>query len=359
MPLAWVRGQPSDALLARVDARGCLHVRRTRLEPIVRLRTAGLVVTLALGVLSAPLSSEAQQVGRPYQIGVLHEGYFPSSPQVEGLKAGLKAMGLEEGRDVTFDIRFTRGNPQAASVAAAALVKAGVDLIFTADEEATRAGKAATQTIPIVFTGVGDPVAAGLVASVAHPGGNVTGVSNLATELVPKQLEVLKAIVPTLHRVWAVYHADDRSSLAAARKAQEVAPRLRLELLARPVRTSEELVRELKALRPGDGLLCPPAVSLNIPGVMLDLERGSRVPAVFYNAFWVHAGAMVSYGVDYHASGVQAARLVAKILKGAPPQDLPVEGNDKIELAINLKTARSLGVTVPREILARADQVIE
>ncbi len=181
------------------------------------LRTTGLLLTLSLGVLSAPIVTDAQQTGRPYQIGVLHEGYFPSIPQVEGLKAGLKATGLEEGRDVTFDIRFTRGNPQAASVAAAALVKAGVDLIFTADEEATRAGKAATQTIPIVFTGVGDPVAAGIVASVAHPGGNVTGVSNLATELVPKQLEILKAIVPTLRRVWAVYHADDRSAEAGAR----------------------------------------------------------------------------------------------------------------------------------------------
>jgi len=325
----------------------------------VRLRTAGLVVTLALGVLSALLSSEAQQVGRPYRIGVVHEGYFPNIPQVEGLKAGLKAMGLEEGRDVTFDIRVTRGKPEVAPAGAAALVKAGVDLIFTADEEATRAGKAATQTIPVVFTGVGDPVAAGIVASVPHPGGNVTGVSNLAIELVPKQLEILKAIFPSLRRVWAVYHADDRSSLAAARKALEVAPLLKLELVARPVRTPEELVRELKALRPGDGLLCPPAVTLNIPGVMLDLERGSRVPAVFYTAFWVQAGAMVSYGVNYHASGVQAARLVAKILRGARPQDLPVEGANKIELAVNLKTARSLGITIPREILARADRVIE
>ena len=323
------------------------------------LRTTGLLLTLALGVLSAPIVTDAQQTGRPYRIGVLHEGYFPSTPQVEGLKVGLKALGLEEGRDLMFDIRFTRGKPEAASVAAAALVKAGVDLIFTADEEATRAGKAATQTIPVVFTGVGDPVAAGIVASVAHPGGNVTGVSNLATELVPKQLEILKAIFPTLRRVWAVYHANDRSSLAAARKAQEVAPLLKLELVARPVRTPEELVGELKALRPGDGLLCPPAVTLNIPGLILDLERGSRVPAVFYNAFWVQAGATVSYGVNYHASGVQSARLVAKILRGARPQDLPVEGNDKIELAINLKTAKALGVTIPREILVRADQVIE
>jgi putative ABC transport system substrate-binding protein len=318
-----------------------------------------LLVILGLGIHLAPHAADAQQAAKMYRIGILHEAYFASIPQVEGLKAGLKALGLEQGRDVTFDIRFTRGKPEAAPVAVAALVKAGVDLIFTVDEEATRASKAVTQTIPIVFTGVGDPVAAGIVASVAHPGGNVTGVSNLATELVPKQLEILKAIVPALRRVWAVYHADDRSSLAAARKAEEVAPLLKLELVARPVRTPDELVGALKALRPGDGLLCPPAVTLNIPGLILDLERGSRVPAVFYNAFWVQAGAMVSYGVNSHASAVQAARLVAKLLRGARPQDLPVEGNDKIELAINLRTAGSLGVTIPREILARADQVIQ
>ncbi len=321
------------------------------------LRIAGLL--FALGILAAPVVVDAQQPGRPYRIGVLHGAYFPGEPSTEGLKAGLKATGLEEGRDVTFDIRFTRGKLAASPAVAAALVKASMDLIFTIQEHETRAAKAATQTIPIVFTGVGDPVAAGLVASVAHPGGNVTGVSSLATELVPKRLEILKAIIPALRRVWVVYHADDLSSVAATRKAREVAPLLKLEVLARPVRTPEELVRELKALRPGDGLLSPAARAMDIPGLILDLERGRRAPAIFASTFWVQAGAVVSYGSDEYAEGIQAARLVAKILRGARPQDLPVEGANKIELAINLKTARSLGVTIPRELWARADQVIE
>ena len=325
----------------------------------MRLRTPWLIGALALAVLWAPLSAEAQQTRRVYRVGVLHGSYVPGIPAVEGLKAGLKALGLEEARDVAFDIRFTRGNPQAIPAAVAALAKAGVDLIFPVDEHATRSAKAATQTIPIVFTGVGDPVAAGIVAAIAHPGGNVTGVSSLATELVPKRLETLKALFPTLRRVWAVYHADDLSSIAGARKAQEVAPLLKLELLARPVRTPEELVSHLKALRPGDGLLSPPTVAMNIPGLILDLELGGRWPAVFATAFWVQAGATVSYGSDDYADGVQAARLVAKILRGARPQDVPVEGANKIELAINLKTAKSLGVTIPREVLARADRVIE
>ncbi len=325
----------------------------------MRLGTVGLLVSLTLGIAAAPLTSDAQQGRRPYRIGILHQAYVPNIPPVDGLKAGLKAMGLEEGRDVTFDVRFTRGNPQATSAAAAALAKAGVDLIVTDREEPAHAAKAATQTIPIVFMGVSDPVAAGIVTAVAHPGGNLTGVSSMATELAPKRLEMLKAVVPTLRRVWAVYHADDRSSLAAVRKAQEAAPLLKLELVAQPVRTPEEVASSLKALRPGDGLLSPPAVTMNIPGLILDIHLFSRVPAVFYASFWVEAGALVSYGSDFYSEGAQAARLAAKILRGAQPRDLPVEDSNKIELAVNLKTAKSLGLTIPREILVRADKVVQ
>ncbi len=323
------------------------------------LRTAGLIALVTLGTVWASPASGAEQARRPYRLGVLHTAFFQNIPVVQGLRDGLKAAGLEEGRDVTFDIRFTRGNLQGAPPAAAALVKAGVDVIFSDAEEATRAVKAATQTIPVVFTQVGDPVAAGIVKQIAHPGGNITGVSSLSTELAPKRLEVLKSIVPSLRRVWAVYHADEGSSLAAARKAQEVASLLKLDVLARPVRSPEELVSHLKGLRPGDGLLSPPTVTLNIPGLILDLELNGRWPAVFYTDFWVQGGALVSYGSGTYADGVQSARLVAKILRGARPQDLPVEGANKIELAINLKTAKSLGITIPREMIFRADKVIE
>jgi putative ABC transport system substrate-binding protein len=164
---------------------------------------------------------------------------------------------------------------------------------------------------------------------------------------------------PRVHRVWAVYYGNDLSSAEAARKAQEVAARLKLEVVVQAVRTPEELVGHLKALRPGDGLLSPPAVTMNIPSVILDLERMSGWPALFYNTFWAQAGGLVSYGSDPHAEGVQAARLVARVLRGERPQDLPVEGANKIELAVNLKTARSLGISIPRDILVRADRVIE
>jgi putative ABC transport system substrate-binding protein len=306
-----------------------------------------------------PVASEAQKPRRPYRIGVLHTAFFEEIPSVAGLKAGLKELGLEEGRGVTFDIRFTRGKLDEAPAAAAALVKSGVDLIFAQTEQSARAVKDVTQTIPVVFAEVGDPVAAGLVTSIPRPGGNVTGMSSMATELTPKRLEILKAMFPAVRRVWAVYYADDLSSAEAARKAQEVATVLKLEIVVRAVRTPEELVGHLKTLRPGDGLLSPPSVAMNIPAVILDLELMRKWPALFYNTFWAQAGALVSYGSDPYAEGVQAARLVARILRGERPQDLPVEGANKIELAINLKTARSLGITIPRDILVRADRVFE
>jgi len=199
--------------------------------------------------------AEAGEANRPYRVGVLNEAWAANHPTVEGLKAGLKELGFEEGRDVTFDIHFTKGDPSAINAAATALVKAQVDLLFTSNEAATQAAKDATQKVPIIFTLVGDPVAAGIVKQLAHPGGNVTGVSSLTTELVPKRLETLKRLVPTVQRVWTIYYAGDPSSVAAARKAQEAGPRLKLGVVERPVRTTEELERALKELRPGDALL--------------------------------------------------------------------------------------------------------
>jgi putative tryptophan/tyrosine transport system substrate-binding protein len=329
-------------------------VRRLRIVP-----AAMVIAVFTLGILASPLVADAQRASRPYRVGVLHTGFFEEIPSVAGLKAGLRALGLEEGRDVTFDIRFARGRLEEVPILAASLVGTRPDLLVAMQEFSARALKLATSKIPVVFVEVGDPFAADLVASIPRPGGNVTGVYSLVTELTPKRLEILKATFPGVRRVWAVYHTDDLSSRAAARKAQEVSAVLKLDLVAQAVRTSEELVSQLKMLRAGDGLLSPPGLSLNIPGVILDLMLMAKWPALFYNSFWVQAGALVSYGSDPHAEGVQAARLVARILRGEQPQDLPVEGANKIELAINLKTAKSMGISVPRDILVRADRVVE
>jgi putative ABC transport system substrate-binding protein len=326
-------------------------------ETLIHRSVAVIVLTAAIlalvGALLSPAS--AQRARQPYRVGVLNDARAANHPAVDGLKAGLRDLGFEEGRDVIFDVTLTDGNLDRMSAAAGALVKAGVDVIFTSNEAATLAAKTATHTIPIVFTLVGDPVAAGIVTSLAHPTENLTGVSSLTTELVPKRLEALKALAPRLRRVWAISHGSDLASGAVNTRALEVSSRFGMEVMPRAVRTPEELEQILEQLRPGDGLLVPDIAAMDISAMLLETSIDRRVPAVFSSELWVSHGGLVSYGADYRAQGVQAARLVGKILHGGRPRDLPVEGADRIILAVNLKTAASFGLTAPRTLLFRAD----
>ena len=326
-----------------------------------RVIAAAAVGALAIGLSGAAQAqqgaAQAQQGRRLHRIGVLNEAWAANHPTVEGLRAGLKELGIEEGRDVTLDIRFTEGKHAEMHGKAAALVRDSPDLIFTSGEPATRAAADATQTVPIVFSLVGDPVTAGLRKSWVHSRENLTGVSSLTTRLAPKRLEALKTIVPSLRRVWAIYAAAEGSTLAAVQEAQKAAPHLKLEVLNRPVFTAEDVARVLSAVGPSGAFLVPDNDTLDIPAAILETSLLSRIPAVFPTALWVGHGGLVSYGPDYYAQGVQAARLVAKILRGARPQELPIEGADKIDLAVNLKTAASLGVKVPRKVLLRADRI--
>jgi ABC-type uncharacterized transport system substrate-binding protein len=298
---------------------------------------------------------EAQQARRPFRIGVLNAAWAASHPTVEGLKAGLRELGFEDGRDVTFNIRFTEGKLNTMPGAAEALVKAGVDLIFTSQEAATQAAKDATETVPIVFTLVGDPVGAGIVGQLAHPGGNVTGVSSLQTELVAKRLEVLKRLAPAVRRVWLIYYQVDLGTTPMISKALEASLRMKLDLSPRGLLDAGELKRGLGDVRRDDAVLAPEGSNPDLTIAIIERSLALRVPAVFGTALWIGYGGLISYGPDYYAQGVQAAALVAKILRGARPQDLPVEGAEKIDLAVNLKTAELLGLTVPRKILFRAD----
>jgi putative ABC transport system substrate-binding protein len=274
---------------------------------------------------------------------------------VEGLKAGLKDLGLQDGRDVTFDIRFTQGKLSAMPAAAAALVESGVDLIFTSQEAATQAAKNATPSVPIVFTLVGDPVAAHIVHTLARPGGNVTGVSTLQTELVAKRLEILKTLTPAARRVWLIYDGIDLSTAPMTARALDAAKRMNLEVIPKGVVDANALKVALRDARRGDLLLAPDSSNPDLAVAIIERSLALQLPAVFGTALWVGYGGLMSYGPDYYAQGVQAATLVAKILRGARPQDLAVEGAEKIDLAVNLKTAELLGLTVPRKILLRAD----
>ena len=312
---------------------------------------------LAIAVLLSLLTgiAEAQQSARPLRIGVLNEAFAASHPTVEGLRAGLRSLGFEDGRDVTFDIRFTEGKLEAMPAAAKALAATGVNLIFTSQEAATLAARDATKTIPIVFTSVGDPVGAGVVANLAEPAGNVTGISSLETELAAKRMQLLKTLAPDVRRVWIIYYGADLSTTSMIGKALEAAQRMKLDLSLRGVLDAAALKRVLGEMRRGDAVLAPEGSNLDIPGAILEQSLTLRIPAIFATALWVGYGGLVSYGPDSYAQGFQAASLVAKILRGTHPRDLPVEGADRIELAVNLKTSELLGLNVPRKILLRAD----
>jgi putative tryptophan/tyrosine transport system substrate-binding protein len=314
----------------------------------VSLATIALVCIVAL-------TADAQETRRRFRIGVLNAAWAASHPTVEGLKAGLKEQGFQDGRDVTFDIRFTEGKLDAMPAAAEALVKAGVDVIVTSQEAATHAALQATQSVPIVFTLVGDPIGAGIVRSLVQPGGNVTGVSSLQTELVAKRLQVLKTLAPAVRRVWLIYYGADLSTTPMIAKALEAAQRMKVELMPKGVLDAGELKLLLRELRRDDAILAPEGSNPDLAIAIIERSLAQRTPVVFGTALWVGYGGLTSYGPDYYMQGVQAGAQVAKILRGTRPQDLPVEGAERIDLAVNLKTADLLGITVPRKILLRAD----
>lgn len=321
-------------------------------SPSLLRRTAALAA--AAWVTCSPVQAEP---AHPYRIGILNDAFAANHPTVEGLKAGLRALGLAEGRDVTFESHFTEGKSDALPTEARALIKAKVDLIFTNNEAATLAAKDATREIPIVFTLVGNPVAAGVVADLARPGGNLTGIAGGATQIVAKRIELLRTLVPKLRRVWYIYRAGDPTDAAAVAAADLAARQLKVELVPRPVESIEQLRRTLLELRPGDGLLSPELDALDITAAVLDKSLKSRVPAVFATAHWVARGGLVSYGPDLYAQGVQAAGIVARVLQGVRPQDLPIESADNLALAVNLETARLFALEVPRKVLFRADVI--
>ncbi|MCZ6644660.1 MAG: ABC transporter substrate-binding protein, partial [SAR324 cluster bacterium] len=217
----------------------------------------------------------------------------------------------------------------------------------------------ATDSIPIVFAMVDDPVAAGLVNSYARPGGNVTGVADANTVLAPKRLEIFSKVVPSLKRVMFLYDGGDPDSVKQARVYREAGGRLGVEVLARPVGTEAEAQAILAKIGNGgiDGILSPVTVYLNIPGLVLEAATRHGIPTMFPGAFWLDQGALSSYAPSFYSSGLQAARLVDKIIRGVKPRDIPVEVNNKIEFAISLKVAKTLGIKISPEVLYQADRI--
>jgi ABC-type uncharacterized transport system substrate-binding protein len=315
------------------------------------------LILLSSGLLAG--SAGAEDRAQPVKIGVLTASWGPTPPVV-GLRDGLLELGYRENEQFVIGVRFTQGDLTALPAAARELVQYGVDIIVTSEDSAAKAAQLATSQIPIVFSQVSDPIGQGLIESFARPGGNITGVTDLHLELSAKRLEVFHEIIPGLKRVLIPYDAAAAEAVAAAKVYREAAHRLGIELVEKPVRTEEEAQATLAQISKGevDGILQPLCCALNIPGFVLEATSQRALPTMFTNAFYVEHGGLASYGSYNYETGRQAARLVDKILKGADPAEIPVEINTKIEFAINLKTAKVLGLTIAPEVLYRANRII-
>jgi len=318
-----------------------------------------------LGLLAAPLASEAQQADRVYRIGIL--GNVPlsdsGSARLWGAFAdGLRDLGYVDGRNITLENLSSEGQYERLPTLAADLVRHKVDVIVAPAVQNVMAAKQVTQTIPIVMVSVGDPVGNGLVASLARPGGNVTGTSFLTSALVGKQLELLKQITPHVSRLAFLVNPANPGLPLALEEAKAAAHSLGVQLQAVEARRPADLERAFAAMTreragaffvPWDGFFLVHLARI------VQLAAKTRLPAMYGHRGYVDAGGLACYGPSARESFRQAAVYVDKILKGAKPADLPVEQPTKFELVINLKTAKALGLTIPPSLLQRADQVIE
>jgi len=326
-------------------------------------RIAQACLTLLAGVAIAGMLERATAAppGRMVKIGALTEAWGPT-PAINGLRAGLEELGYRENQNFVLGVRFTQGDPAELTTAARDLVRHGVDVIVTAEGGNTaKAAQAATSRIPIVFMGGSDPVGIGLVKSLAHPGGNITGTADLEVDLGPKRMEIFQEMVPGLKRVLLPYDATNAYIVSQLPTYRDAARRLGLSLIERPLRTEEEARVTLGKVKKGevDGILPPRFLSLNIPGFVHETAQKQGIPAMFYGFFFVERGGLAAFSAADGQLGRQAARLVDKILNGAKPGDLPVEQPTTFEFVINLKTARALGLSIPSTVLMRADRVIE
>ena len=326
------------------------------------MRRIGLAVILSLGLALIPFVGGAQQTGKIYRIGYLGTDP-PPAPVWEALLDGLRERGYSEGRNLLFERRFSEGYAERFPELAAELVRLHVDVIIVPTTPAALAAKNATQTIPIIITTAIDPVGAGLVASLARPGGNITGLSDLGAELSGKRLELLKEVIPGATRVAVLWNAANPGNTPRWKETQAAAHKLGIVLLSHEVREPQDLngVFARMAKAHPDALLVFIDALLNMHSrQIVDFATQQHLPSVFAGtAGQVLAGGLMSYGPSVPDLYRRAATFVDKILKGAKPADLPVEQPTKFVLVINLKTAKALGLRIPQSVLLQATHVIE
>ena len=316
------------------------------------------------GLLAAPLAAEAQQAGKVYRIGLLG-GSPPTDPSGrlwEGFFQGLRELGYVEGQNVLFEGRWYGEQTDRLPALAAELVRLKVNVIVAGAAPAPEAAQQATSTIPVVFTAHPDPVGSGLVLSLARPGRNVTGLSSLIRELVGKQLQLLKEALREVSRVALLSNPTVPSNARLAQEAELAARSSKVQLQVVEARAPSDFANAFSAMRKGRaGALIVLASSMFFAerSRIAVLAAQSRLPSLYNSKEWAEAGGLMTYGISLRENWRRAATYADKILKGAKPADLPVEQPTKFELVINLKTAKALGLTIPRSLLARADQVIE
>jgi putative tryptophan/tyrosine transport system substrate-binding protein len=319
-------------------------------------------ITLLGGMVAWPLLLRAQQSANVPRIGFLVFGPVSAyTGRVEALRAGLRQLGYVEGKNIVIEFRWAEMVDQLPELAAE-LVRMNADVIFAMSSTEVEPTRRATKTIPIVFATHADPVGLGHVASLARPGGNITGLTIILTDLVAKQLEILKGAVPQATRIGVLFSPTAPSHRPAVQAVETAGERLGVQLVMLPVRTVEDFEGAFSTMSRehvgGFLVVASPLFSLD-RARLADLALKHRLPGMFGNKENVEAGALMSYAADFNDMVQRAATYVDKILKGAKPADLPVEQASKYELVINLKTAKAIGLTFSESLLLRADKVIE
>ena len=318
---------------------------------------------VAVLLLAAPFSVEAQQAKQIPRIGFLassSEEQYKS--RLSALEQGLRELGYVEGKDIVVEFRSARGRFEVLPALAAELVRLNLDVLVTEGTPAARAAKNATRHVPIVMGNAGDPVGTGLVASLARPGGNITGLSDFSSDLVAKRLELLKEFVPSLSRVAVLWNPGNPTNPLELRTIQMAAPALGVAVLPYAVSGRSDIEHAFAAMRkerPAGLMVAGDPMIGSQAGLITELALQSRLPAILGVAAVVNSAGLIGYGTNFDELFRRAATYVDKVLKGAKPADLPIEQPTKFTLAINMKTAKALGLTIPQSLLLRADRVIE
>ncbi len=320
-------------------------------------------ILVAMILLAVGVTAQAQQPKKVPRIGYL-SATSPSANvgRIEAFRQGLRELGYVEGKNIVIEWRYAEGKFDRLPALAAELVRLKVDVIVTSGPQSTRVAKEATVTIPIVMGFDPDPVGGGFVASLARPGGNITGLSTLSPELSGKQLELLKEIVPKLSRVAVVGDSNEPGNAQALKEVELVAGAFKVQLQYLDVLNLKDIEHSFQSAskqRAGAVLVLAGPVMAAHRTEVVNLAAKNRLPAMYFRSDFVEAGGLMNYGVNYNDLARGAATYVDKILKGAKPADLPVEQPKKFELIINLQAAKQIGLTIPPNVLARADRVIQ